>query len=533
MSKVLRIISVFIIIVTSFSCEVREKFTTTDSKEYYNTEDLDKLKDIMVWDTNELDNEEKYFECNFKHSNLKLLFVGEDGVLLSNSGRLMKIKESGEIVLDRVYLDSEEGKRLDILFLSSVSDGGYIAIFSSKDSIDDVDSRNYNYYIVKLSNSFDIEWAKQLERYIETNSTVLFTVYSIASLMNLGEDRYGVILIGYARVFIGEPGTVDIYRKLYIIIDKNGKVELGRFFGSDADARRNYIFDLIPVNSPENGYLMISDEYDDYNYGDDYRQSCVGDIYITKLDKNGDIIWKKAYNYWYADRYVFDYNILRISGSGYIIGGGMGYIGEDRKGYFILKIDEDGNIIKSIGYNLYNKEGREIQKKLDFGISFIENNNKRGEYVLSGLYSRGLDEGEYFVIMNINEEGKVKWVYNNERERIKEEIDCTMCNCNFDPPYLASFFSGNYLYMRGYRVYCGDKKVGESSFVKNISNNGYMCDSKFEKNIKINEGYIDVGVSECEKIQKGVDVNVGLKNIINKFFVRDYNDNICSICKNR
>lgn len=536
MIKILAIGAVWILLIISFNCEVREIFITSDRIEQYDIESLDNLMDVLFWDTNALDNDRHYFECNFKQSELSLLLVERDGVILSNNGRLMKIKENGEIVLDREYFDLEGEKRLDVVFLSTVSDGGYMAIFSYNYNNDEIDYWNEdyrNYYISKLNNNFEIEWINQLGRDILDHSTVVFTVSGVHSIVNLGDDRYGVVLVGHTKVFVGKPGKVDIYRKLYIIIDKNGKIELGRFFGSDADAMKHYIFNLVPAGSPKNGYLMISEEYDGYDYNDGYQPSCSGDIYITKLDKNGNIIWKKAYDYWFAGRYVFDYKMLRRPEGGYIIGGGMGYIGEDNKsGYFILEIDEDGDVIKSIGYDLYNKEGRELQNKLEFGINFERNN--RGEYVLSGLYSGGIDKKEYFVIMKINGYGEVKWVYNKDESGINEGINCVKCNCIFDTPYLLSLFSNDYLYMRGYRIYCGDMKVGEIYLVKNMSDEGNICGDEVRKEIQIKEGLLKFKVNECEKRQKGMEqISIDLENRLNKVFFIDYKENKCSICKNR
>ncbi len=114
------------------------------------------------------------------------------------------------------------------------------------------------------------------------------------------------------------------------------------------------------------------------------------DIWILKLDANGNIIWQKLY---YADEDDYASCIVALSDDSFIVGGSTNSFGRGRD-ILLFKIDNSGNIIwqkifgDEIGYD---------------AITAIVIGSK-GEYIISGFSSWGYYYGAEGFLMKLDSE---------------------------------------------------------------------------------------------------------------------------------
>ncbi|OYD17095.1 hypothetical protein CH333_01950 [candidate division WOR-3 bacterium JGI_Cruoil_03_44_89] len=150
-------------------------------------------------------------------------------------------------------------------------------------------------------------------------------------------------------------------------------------------------------DSAEVGY-SVQQTYDEGYIITGYTKSFgagLSDVYLIKTDEYGDTTWTKTYGGSNAD---VGYSVQQTSDSGYIIAGYTKSFGEGREDVYLIKTDENGDVIWSKTYGgPYIDVGRSVQQTSDSG------------YIVAGWTKLG-NSGDYDVyLIQTDARGDTLW----------------------------------------------------------------------------------------------------------------------------
>jgi len=314
---------------------------------------------------------------------------------------LVKLNKKGKIQWDKTIGGSYDDQ---LSCIQQTSDGGYILGGSSESNRSGQKSENskgsYDYWVVKLDRSGNIEWDK----------TIGGSDYDALACLEQTCDG-GYILGGQS--FSNKSGDktgnsrgADDY--WVVKLDKHGKVQWDKTIGgSDFDV----LYSLQQTN--DSGYILggsstsnISGEKTENSRGD-------YDYWIVKLDKHGRIQWDKTIG---GSDFDVLHAIQQTSDGGYILGGtsSSGISGEKTESnrglyhsdYWIVKLSSEAQIQwdKTIGGVdddfLYSLQQTSDKGYILGGYSYSNTSGEKTEN------SKG--EDDYWVV-KINKYGKVEW----------------------------------------------------------------------------------------------------------------------------
>ncbi len=236
-----------------------------------------------------------------------------------NASWVVKIDSSGYVEWEKFYYHSggEHERACDI---RETSDGGYIMV---------IESNTYGLWIFKLDYYGDIEWQK----------------------------AYG----GGIYNFWGDWGE-----------------------------------ELSIQQTQDNGYIVAGN----YNLHSGQRQ----DFWVLKLDSSGNIQWQKTYG---GNYYDYANSIQMTSDGGYIVAGvTRSFTANNNRDMWVLKLDSDGNIQWQKAYGTTSDDyGFDIQQTMDGGFivvgttlstssAWVLKLNSTGEIEWQKIYGR--NDGEYY-----------------------------------------------------------------------------------------------------------------------------------------
>ena len=132
------------------------------------------------------------------------------------------------------------------------------------------------------------------------------------------------------------------------------------------------------IQSVDNGYIVA---------GEKMMENLSTYVYVIKIDENGNIQWQKTYSKGMAK------DICIAHGNGYII---TGYVREmGRRRLCLIKIDENGNLQWEKAYGKIKEEGNSIKLTQD-------------GYIVAGItWSFGGSQDAY--VIKIDENGNMQW----------------------------------------------------------------------------------------------------------------------------
>jgi hypothetical protein len=224
---------------------------------------------------------------------------------------------------------SEEGNSL-----IQTSDGGY-AITGYTTSFgageDDV-------YVVKLDAKGNLQWTKTIGgKSVEKGSSIIQT------------SDGGYAIAGYTESF--GAGEADVY---VVKLDAKGNLQWTKTIGGPKDDRG---FSLIQTS--DGGYVIAG-----------YTRSFSAgwtDVYVVKLDASGNLQWTKTIGGTEVDGGI---SLIQTSDGGYAITGTTNSFGTPSGDVYVVKLDANGNLqwIKTIG-GTYNDVGRSIIQISDGGYA--------------------------------------------------------------------------------------------------------------------------------------------------------------------
>lgn len=258
---------------------------------------------------------------------------------------VVKIDENGNVIWDKTY----GGDNLE--FISSIieTSNGYILCGNSLSDISGNKTTpnlgTYDIWLVEIDFAGNILWqqsyggdgADRPSDIITTsdNNILITAVSSTSNSGDFGQTNYGAI---------------DYW---VLKLDLNGTLLWQQNYGGSGFDEARKVVETIDGNYIIVGFSNspISGTKNSTNYGD-------YDIWIIKIDPNGNLLWEKSYG---GDAYDASYNVVEVNNGYFITGSSLSDISGNKteisfgnSDFWGFKIDENGNIIwqKTIGGTL-------------------------------------------------------------------------------------------------------------------------------------------------------------------------------------
>ncbi len=283
---------------------------------------------------------------------------------------VLKLDLGGDIEWQRAY------GGWSIEWASSIqetSDGGYVVAGHTKS----FGAGFFDIWIFKLDIDGDVEWQRTYGGAVnDYGKSVLQT------------SDGGYIVSG--RTYSVGSGSCD---GLVLKLNSAGAIEWQRLYGG---ADRDYI---MYIQEASEGGIIVAGHTKSYGAGD-------YDIWIFKLDINGDIEWQRTYG-GVSNEYVR--SIQQTVDGGYIVSGRSLSFSVGGYDSWIIKLDSAGDIEWHYLYGgLENEEAHLIQQTSD------------GGYVVAGCaFSFGNGENDGWII-KLDSAGQIEW----QRTYGGDEYDC-------------------------------------------------------------------------------------------------------------
>ncbi len=242
---------------------------------------------------------------------------------------LLKVDASGDTLWTRTYggTGGESG-----LSAQETSDGGYIITGSTSS----YGEGYHDVYLIKTDSSGDTLWTKA---YGGVDWEIGWSVQETSD--------GGYVIAGTTHSF-GE-GDLDVY---LLKTDANGDTLWTKTFGG-AEADRAYSI----TQTAEDGYLIAGITR---SFGVDET-----DVYLIKTDASGDSLWTRTYG---GIGYDVGLSIRQTSDVRFIITGFTNSFSEDNSDIYVIKIDADGDTLWTKTYGgAENDQGFSVTQTADGG----------------------------------------------------------------------------------------------------------------------------------------------------------------------
>ena len=273
-------------------------------------------------------------------------------------------------------------------FISKTNDGGFVVGGFSESNISGEKTENsrggYDYWVVKFDNSGNIQWQKTLggdqDDYLR-------------KIIQISDDGY--IVLGYSSSGISgdktenSQGGTDYW---ILKLDVSGNIMWQKTIGSDDNDT------VADVEQAADGGFLIGGTASSGVSGD---KTVVGDVWILKLDVNGNIQWQKGYDF-FANSNLS--NARLTDDGGFIIAGsGTGGIFSD---YVVSKLNMNGN---SVWEKIYGGDGEDYLTNLiltdDGGYMVIGQSNSDA----SGDKTEDSQGYQDYWVLKLDSAGNIVW----------------------------------------------------------------------------------------------------------------------------
>ena len=280
---------------------------------------------------------------------------------------LVKLDKNCNKEWSKTYGGIDDDRGFDV---KQTSDGGYI--IAGQTFSYGVGYKNM--WVIKTDRYGNKEWAKTYGD--PTRTGIIFD--SGLSVIQTEDGCY--IIVGYIYMW----GVIKkTYRDMYVMkIDENGNKILEKIISGDYN---DYLYSVLEVSD---GYVLAGFKFDQFSAGK-------SDIFIIKIDKEGNTVWEKKYG---GDDYDYVYSLIKTPDNGFIMAGRTESYGDGESDVYVIKIDKDGNKIWERTYG---------GSDYDCAYSIIETSDN--EFVIAGYtYSYG-DGGSDVYVIKIDGNGNKIW----------------------------------------------------------------------------------------------------------------------------
>lgn len=268
---------------------------------------------------------------------------------------LVKTDLSGNVIWSRVYGGSSADGAYS---LQQTTDGGFII----GAHVNSFGAGRHDVYLIKINNNGDTLWTKTFggdgeDRFRELHQTADGGFILVSETLSFGvvnSDVYliktdsignllwtktyggsssdygysvrqtsdgGYIIAGYTRSF-GAEGT-DVY---IIKTDSIGNLDWTKSYGGSSD---DYGYSI--RQTTDGGYIVAG-------YTESFGEA--GDVYLIRIDSNGDLIWSKVFGGSQTD---YGWSVKQTADEGFIIAGYTRSFGSGNEDVYLIKTDQLGN----------------------------------------------------------------------------------------------------------------------------------------------------------------------------------------------
>ena len=216
---------------------------------------------------------------------------------------LIKINNSGDTLWTKTFGGPGEDRFRE---LHQTTDGGFILVSETLS----FGAGNSDVYLVKTDSIGNLLWTKT---YGGSSSDYGYSVRQTSD--------GGYIIAGYTQSF-GAGGT-DVY---IIKTNNSGNLEWTKTYGGSSD---DYGYSI--RQTTDGGYIMAG-------YTTSFGEA--GDVYLIRIDANGELIWSKAFGGSQTD---YGWSVRQTVDGGLIIAGFTRSFGSASEDVYLIKTDQLGN----------------------------------------------------------------------------------------------------------------------------------------------------------------------------------------------
>jgi len=217
---------------------------------------------------------------------------------------LLQLDSNGNVVWQKIY----SRPYADFAYsIQQTSDGGYIVAGSTRTFVDGGE----DVWVLKLDSDGDIVWQKT---YGGSGNDYAYSIQQTSD--------GGYIVAGYTNSF--GAGYDDIW---VLKLNSEGDVEWQKTYGAAGFDYANSI-----QQTSDGGYIVIGETH---SFG-----AGGSDVWVLKLDSNGNVLWEKTYGGYYTEYAKF---VRQTSDGGYIVAGYTNSFGPGGE-FWVLKLNADGDI---------------------------------------------------------------------------------------------------------------------------------------------------------------------------------------------
>ncbi|MDH4220280.1 MAG: hypothetical protein OEW23_16090 [Candidatus Aminicenantes bacterium] len=295
---------------------------------------------------------------------------------------VLKLGSDGDIEWQKVYGGSDYSGFDWAESILQTEEGGYV-IAGQLVTYDDVDAFRRDFWVLKVTSTGEVEWQKI---YAVDEAPIDPFDENIASCII--QTKNGDFIVGGHTHTLGEGwiGSTNIW---LLKLNINGEIVWQKTYGG-LESEYYYTSDSYIKETSDGGYIVGAHTR---SYGGGSL-----DLWILKLDADGDVEWQKTYGGWGSEQ---AYSILETDEGGYIVAGTSNSFGEGYKDIWIIRLTDQGKIKWQKRYGGNNHD--------DWYDKPMILQTESGGYIVASLYSR-LGEGERnILILKLIATGDVQW----------------------------------------------------------------------------------------------------------------------------
>jgi len=220
---------------------------------------------------------------------------------------ILKLDANGAIQWQKIYGGQKDDQATSI---QQTSDGGYVVAGETKS----YGAGNWDVWVLKLDGNGNIQWQKT---YGGTN-------WDSTSADPIQQTSDGGYIVSGRTASFG-AGGYDVW---VLKLDQNGAIQWQKTYGGPADELAR------AVRQTSDGGYVVAGYTKSYGAGN-------WDVWILKLDGNGIPQWQKTYGGTNED---VTYSIWETTDGGSVFAGGTESFGAGSSDVWIVKLDGNGNI---------------------------------------------------------------------------------------------------------------------------------------------------------------------------------------------
>lgn len=265
--------------------------------------------------------------------------------------------------------------------IQQTSDGGYIVAGYTTSNDGDVSGNHggKDFWVVKLDSGGNIVWQKTLGGSGDDEAR---------SIQQTSDGGY--IVAGWTFSNDGDVSGKHGWADYWVVkLDENGNIEWEKTLGG---SKNDFAYSI--QQTSDGGYIVVGHTLS--SDGDVIGHISGWDIWLVKLDKDGNILWQKIFS---STDYDYGYSVQQTTDDGYIVAGRLWPYA------WVGKFDNTGKYIWGKRHFDESKHG---------ATAYAVQQTEDGGYIVAGrALSNQTDEHGYhpsdFLVVKFDSKGNIIW----------------------------------------------------------------------------------------------------------------------------